>query len=262
MVTTDQVLFGQYAAEIRALDCSRITQPEQIPASLMLRTDGRFSVAYIPFEWVNTSAKLVIVGITPGFTQWKNAISEAQRQLRGGSSDEATLVAAQRSAAFSGPMRANLIALLDYFGLGEWLSLKSCEQLFGASHHLVQMTSMLRHPVFVNGQNYSGNPRIAGQPLLRRLVVGHFAGECRSLRHAVYVPLGPAVADAMDWLASEGIVDASRVLNGMPHPSGANVERIHYMTERKPRSELSSKTDPERLDRAREEIRAKIRALR
>jgi hypothetical protein len=94
------------------------------------------------------------------------------------------------------------------------------------------------------------------------MLLEYFAEEARVLQRAVFLPLGPAVTDAIDWLVSEGRIDGSRVLSGMPHPSGANAERIHYMTGRKPRAQLSSKTEPDTLDRAREDLRAKIRGLR
>lgn len=40
----------------------------QSPSLRMFR-DGEFEVFYSPFEWVNPTAKIVFVGITPGKTQ-------------------------------------------------------------------------------------------------------------------------------------------------------------------------------------------------
>lgn len=45
------------------------------------------------------------------------------------------------------------------------------------------------------------------------------------------------------------------------HPSGANAERIAYFLGRKSRSALSAKTNPDKLDRAREEMIRKVLAL-
>jgi hypothetical protein len=232
-----------------------------IPEELFLHRQGSLAVPYIPFDWVNPGARVVIVGITPGFTQWKNAMAEAQRQLSAGVSVDTVLQRAKDTGAFSGAMRQNLIALLDYFEIQTWLGIRSCSALFSEAADLVQTTSALRHPVFVDGENYNGTPSMTGHPLLQRMLLECFAEETKGLRNAIYVPLGPKVSEAMDWLVARGYLDAKQVLSGLPHPSVANAERIQYMLERKPRANLSLKTDPIKLDRAREELRAKIRQL-
>lgn len=48
--------------------------------------------------------------------------------------------------------------------------------------------------------------------------------------------------------------------NPIPHPSGANAERIAYLLGQKPRDRLSAKTDPTRLDAARASLEAKLKA--
>jgi hypothetical protein len=186
---------------------------------------------------------------------------EAQRKLLLGSSDEVALQCAKRTGAFSGPMRSNLVALLDYFEINGWLGIQSCAALFEDASELAQSTSALRHPVFIDGDNYNGTPGMTGHPMLQRMLLDYFAEEAKILKHAVFVPLGPKVSEAMDWLIARGYLDATQVLSGLPHPSGANAERIQYMLERKPRANLSVKTDPVKLDRAREDLRAKVRAL-
>lgn len=254
-------LFARYANTICDMNLAAIRDAQAIPDSLLLARDGVLSAYYIPFDWVNPHARVVLVGITPGFTQWTNAMHEAQRQIKAGASIDVALREAKRTGAFSGTMRPNLVALLDYFGLNRWLGIRSCDSLFGSSAHLVQTTSSLRHPVFVDGENYNGTPGMTRHPMLRRLLLDHFGQETQALTEAVFVPLGPKVSEALAWLASEGAIDGARVLDGMPHPSGANAERIHYMLGLKGRSQLSAKTDPDKLDRAREILRAKILAL-
>lgn len=63
------LLFPRHRDAIRALDLARIATPADIPASFLLAREGRYSVHYIPFEHVNLRARLVIVGIAPGFVQ-------------------------------------------------------------------------------------------------------------------------------------------------------------------------------------------------
>jgi hypothetical protein len=193
-------LFNRYAAAIEALDLARIKTPSQIPSSFRLGGEGSLSSSYVPFDFVNRDARLVVVGITPGFTQWKNAMREAQIQLRSGATADAALHAAKQTGAFSGAMRPNLIALLDHIGLNGWLGLPSCEALFSSAGHLIQTTSILRHRVFVDGVNYSGAPAMNRTPFLQRQIEEHFAVEAASLRHAVFVPLGPTVSEGLEWL--------------------------------------------------------------
>lgn len=255
------ILFPQFANTIRTLNLGGVKDAASLPDSLQLARDGALSVYYCPFEFVNTEAKVVLVGITPGFTQLRNALQEAQAQLKAGASQEAALREAKRVGAFSGKMRPNLVNLLDHFQVNRWLGLDSCDALFGRAAHLVHTTSALRFPVFVDGANYNGTPSMTKHPLLRRLLLERFAQEASLLKDAVFVPLGPKVSEAMKWLEAEGAIDGAKVLHGMPHPSAANSERIYYMLGKKPRSALSVKTDPDRLDAARAALEGKMASL-
>jgi len=75
------------------------------------------------------------------------------------------------------------------------------------------------------------------------------------------VPLGPKVGLALDWLAQRGVVPAARILHGIPHPSGANAERIAYFLGRKDKSTLSSRTNGAQIDADRLALRARMAAL-
>jgi hypothetical protein len=220
-------------------------------ASLLIAANGALAVYYAPFEFVNDKARLVLVGITPGATQASNALVEARRQLESGADAATVLRRAKQTGAFSGAMRSNLIALLDHIGLPKWLGIDSCAALFGSGAGLVQTASVLTYPTFVGGCNYSGTPDSMATPFLRDMVLAHFVPMTRVLRDAAYVPLGPVPSRVLNSLARDGIVASGRILDGLPHPSGANAERIAYFLGRKPRHGLSSKTDPNRLDEAR-----------
>lgn len=257
-----QTIFHQYSNTIRNLDIDSIKNVQSIPYSLRMEQDGDLSVYYIPFEYVNPLARIVLVGITPGFTQIINAMREAQRQLKSGADDLATLYAAKRTGAFSGSMRPNLVGMLDHLGVNDWLGINSSDELFGSANHLVHTTSALRHPVFLKDENYNGTPNMTKHPMLRRFLLGHFAQEVAMLKDAIYVPLGPKVSEAMSWLVKEGVIDGSRVLDGMPHPSGANAERIAYFLGKKTKNNLSVKTDPVKLDHAKAALIAKMADIR
>lgn len=257
----EQTLLSHYAPAIRTTNFNAVLRATDIPTDFLLDRDGALSAHYIPFDVVNPAAKVVLVGITPGFTQWKNAMVEAQRQLLAGASLEAARIAAKRTGAFSGSMRPNLIHLLGAIGLHRWLNIDSCEALFGSHAALVQTTSILRHPVFVSGENYNGTPSMIKSAFLQKQVLEHFAEEVSQLNNPVYIPLGPKVSEGLRWLASRGVLKADRILDGLPHPSGANAERIAYFLGRKDRGALSAKTNAVQLDAARDALLLRVRNL-
>ncbi|WP_229507917.1 hypothetical protein [Massilia sp. Dwa41.01b] len=169
--------------------------------------------------------------------------------------------AARLAGAFSGAIRPNFVALLDAIGMQRWLGIASCASLFDADAHLVQIGAILRHPIFVDGKNYSGTPGIVKQPFLREQVLRYFAHEARQMPDALYIPMGASVAEGLDWLAREGVIKRDRILHGLPHPSGANAERVAYFLGRKDRAALSVKTNPRQIDAARATLLAQMAAL-
>jgi hypothetical protein len=258
----DAPLFPRYAQAIREADLAAIAAPADIPADFVLAREGRLDACYIPFESVNRSARVVIAGITPGFTQWKNAIGEAQRQLAAGAEPENVLRAARLAGAFSGAIRPNLVALLDEIGVQRWLGIASCASLFGEHAELVHVTGILRHAIFVNGKNYNGSPNMTRTPFLREHLLRYFAHEAAVLPDALYIPMGSSVGEGLDWLAAEGVIKAERILHGLPHPSGANAERVAYFLGRKDKATLSAKTDGDQLDAARASLLARMASLK
>ena len=257
----DKNLFSHYASAIRSLDLNKVTDAMQIPKSFLLGTDGGLSSHYIPFDHVNQSAKVVLVGITPGFTQWKNAMQEAQIQLLNGATLENAHAAAKNVGAFSGAMRPNLVALLDSIGVQKWLKIYSCDSLFTTNSYLVQSTSILSHPIFVNGANYSGAPNMIKTAFLQEQLLKYFAKEAEQLKTALYIPLGPKVSEGLGWLVKQGVLRDEQILNGLPHPSGANAERIAYFLGRKAKEALSIKTNAAQLDAVRTTITARMHLL-
>jgi hypothetical protein len=254
--------FPSFRALVAATDPDLVATPAQIPDAFLLARAGNMSAHYIPFDYVNPAARLVLVGITPGFVQWKNAVREARRQLALGAREDDVLRAAKYTGAFSGAIRPNLVALLDHVGLQRWLGIASCASLFGVDAHLMHVTAVLRHPIFVDWKNYNGAaPNMLTTPLLQAQMLDYFAREAQGLPDAVYVPLGPKVGLALDWLAARGVLPAARILHGIPHPSGANAERIAYFLGRKDKAALSSRTNGAQIDADRLALRARMAAL-
>ena len=256
-----EILFDRYADAIRRLDLAAIATSRDIPEQFLLARDGRYSSHYIPFESVNLGARVVVVGISPGFVQWKNAMREAQRQMALGADRDTLLRAARQAGAFSGAIRPNFVALLDAIGVQRWLGIASCATLFDLDADLVHIGAILRHPLFVDGKNYSGTPAMPRHAFLREETLRWFAHEAAALPDALYLPMGASVSEGLDWLAGQGIVKPERILHGLPHPSGANAERVAYFLGRKERAALSSKTNGAQLDAARQALLVQMEGL-
>ena len=239
-----------YAERFRSviLNTSQIAPRDE---RLLIERHGRFACHYAPFDHLNQGAKIVLLGITPGAQQAGNALAALRTALRGGIDNAQALELAKQTASFSGPMRNNLIAMLDQIGLPAVLGVESCACLFDTRSDLVHFTSALRYPVFVDGKDYSGSPSILATPALREMTRRWLHEEVALLREAFWVPLGKEPAAVLDDCVARGELDAQRVLAGLPHPSGANAERIAYFLGTKKREALSAKTNPELIDAAR-----------
>lgn len=251
-------LFHRYAATIANLPSNFDTE-QPLPASLRITGDARHEIYYAPFDHVNTTAKVVLVGITPGRVQALEAIRTAARCLLHGLGEDEARARAKTAASFAGPMRNNLVNLLDHVGLAQRLGLQSTAELWTTRADLVHFTSALRYPVFEGVKNFSGSGLLRSA-FLREQLETWFASECVVMPQALFVPLGSAAEAACQHLVTLGRLNGRQVLGGLPHPSGANAERIAYFLGRKARGMLSSKTVPEPLDAGRERATAIVAA--
>lgn len=258
-------LLCTYASTICELSPAAIENPQAAGALVMdsLESSGRrVEMVYAPFDHVNSEARIAIVGMTPGRSQAANALRAAQAALRSGRSQELAAAEAKVFASFSGePMRGNLVRMLDLIGVPKLLGVPSAASLWNGRSELVHFTSALRYPVFVDGQNWSGQPDMIGTPKLRQWLETYTGTELSMLPDAVIVPLGPKVAAAMRHLADLGMIKHDHILDGLPHPSGANAERIAYFLGEKPAHLCSAKTNTATLDTAREALCARVSRL-
>ncbi|KQP08303.1 uracil-DNA glycosylase family protein [Methylobacterium sp. Leaf93] len=258
-------LFSTFAPLLRTITTIELEAEIARPQRLLIETGGSpgkmLEVAYAPFDHVNPGADVVIVGLTPGRQQMGNALIAARRSLQNGRTEAEAAEDAKIFASFSGPMRSNLVAMLDSIGLSRSLGIATAGSLWAGDAHRVHFTSILRYPVFVNGANYTGAPSPTMTPLLYTHLMKWFAEEMRALPNAVFIPLGPVAGEAVEMVAAKGGLDRRQVLAGLPHPSGANAERIAFFLGRKRREELSSKVNPEKLLAARAALTDKILGL-
>jgi hypothetical protein len=218
-------LFEKYAP----IFCSP-TPPAVRDERLLIDEQGAIKIYYAPFEYINRDARVVLVGITPGPTQMINANNEARRALMSGKSSPDTMRSAKDTAAFSGePMRGNLIRQLNHWGVERWLGVTDAAAMFSTDRQLVQTTSLLRYPVFVNDKDYRGAPDMMKHPLLKKHLLDYFVSEVIELNNAVFLGLGPMVQNILDRLTISGIIEKDRIIGGMLHPSGNNTYRVNYL---------------------------------
>lgn len=217
---------------------------------------------YAPFDTINPHAKIVLVGIAPGQLQWRNAVTACKDALQQGYSDSEALSIAKATGAFSGPLRQNLIKILDHVGLHEKLRIATTAELFLQQQHLVQHSSLLRQCILNNGKNYTGtSPNMLRNAFLRQHVEHYFIPQIQNLPDALYIPLGQSVIEVLHYLSSLGYLNRNQILDGFPHPSGANAERIQYFLNLKTKDQLSNKTNPEKIDQAKQQLIEKLERL-
>ena len=99
------------------------------------------------------------------------------------------------------------------------------------------------------------------KPKLREWLEAYAGTGLSMLPGAAIVPLGAKVAAAMRHLADLGRVKSEQVLDGLPHPSGANAERIAYFLGENPAPLCSAKTNTATLDTAREALCVRVNRL-
>ncbi|MGM0840252.1 MAG: hypothetical protein ACQEWE_05975 [Bacillota bacterium] len=227
--------FNQFKNKIHSLS-EPITNESLMNETFLLEKDlkKKLEIYYAPFEHLNEQAKVVIVGITPGLHQMKKSFETIWNLKEKDLTDEEVLHEVKKNSSFEGPMRKNLINMLDNLNLHNHLGISSTSELFESSSHLVQTTSVLPYPVFYNGKNYSGStPNIVKTEFLREYILQSFPKEMEHMNNPLIVPLGVNVSKALSYLAEEGLIDSTSILNGFPHPSGGNGHRHRQFAENK-----------------------------
>lgn len=181
---------SQFRNVLLAASETAIRADTSLGGKLRLGQNGRISVDYAPFEYIEPNARLVIVGITPGAQQARNALCEARRLLLAGQNEAQAIKAAKTFASFSGPMRSNLVAMLDYVGVPALLNINSTAELWSHRSDLVHFTSALRYPVYLDSKNYSGTPSMTAVQILSSMLEKFLSEEAKALPNALWVPFG------------------------------------------------------------------------
>jgi hypothetical protein len=216
----------------------KYTKYEILIEDFLLEKEKDIEIYYSPHnEYMNSKARIFIVGITPGFQQMSTAISVARREMENSDNIKEIQYKCKQAARFSGSLRNNLISMLDEVELNKYLRIDSCNELFGSKDYLLHTVSLIPYAVFIKGQNYSGHtPKLVKSEVLMKYIYGNFVDELKKLddlRSVLIVPLGRAVEDVLYKLSEINIISETQILKGFPHPSGANVNRIIQLKENK-----------------------------
>jgi hypothetical protein len=257
---TQHEQFSDFASTIQSHTLEQLYQQDQ----LKIGQSGQLSSYYAPFEAINPMAQVIFVGICPGKAQWQHAIEVAKTGLENNIPSAVLLKQIKSESAFRGPMRRNIVHMLDYVGLHHKLGIESSQSLFEQDQQRVHMTSVLRHCILHKGQNYNGStPNMLKNEFLQQHIQNFFIPEIQQLPPtAAYIPMGLSVAQVLYHLASLGYLKDSQILAGFPHPSGANSERIQYFLEQKTALQLSKNTNPQKIDLDKANLLHKIKDLK
>lgn len=232
---------------------------------LVLGVNDRYRLQYIPFEHINRTAHLVIVGITPGPNQLELAYRETQRLLEAEKAEEELLVEVKKIGAFGGPaMRPNLLKMLRHFRFEKFLGIDDVESLWSDNAHMLHSTSVVPHAAFKAERMFAGGfDEVMDSPLLRECFEDCFVTSVREMRDdALFIGLGPCPRDALEWCIRNGHVRKEQVLGAFCHPSTSGGTKTRYYlreiswTDLHPRDPIRSQC--EWLDRAYEEMRASM----
>jgi len=225
-------LWHKMLPALRRLPRGPLGRNHLLTEDFKLADEGRLSVYWVPFEALNVQARVVICGLTPGYSQMHEGFTAAREAVSAGWARSKTLAHVYKRAAFAGAMRTNLVWMLDEIGAAAVLGITSTAALFDEADELVHATSALRYPVFVQGKNYrGGNPKVRQSPLLSTYVLNTLGPELAAVPNGLIIPLGKAAGECMQMLVETEQVDGARCLFGFPHPSGGNGHRVRQFRE-------------------------------
>lgn len=229
-------LFEKYSDLIGKLPDSLSDTSSPVPGlKLWENSDKKLECFYAPFEHVNKAAKIVLIGITPGYTQMNRALVAASQAIRAKTDVDLAISEVKKEGSFSGTMRGKLTSTLDKIGCQNRLGIGCSGELWGVNNHLVNFCSLLKYPVFRNGKSYNGKLKLMKVPELKSMLVDEFAKDLQSIpESAELIPLGEFVAGVISELDAQRLIPQKikrfegRIV-ALPHPSGANAESISLL---------------------------------
>jgi hypothetical protein len=216
--------FGAFAPILRKSGVGAVRRPET-----RLASEPPYEIFYVPFEYVNPQARLVIVGITPGMNQLQMAYHEAQRLLQLGMSTAGILEAVKAVAAFGGEaMRPNLLRMLRHFDFATILGIRDEADLWSTSAGLLHCTSVVPNAAFKCSKMFSGGfDEVLRVDALREQFKANFVVSLDELNSdALYVALGKTPFDALLQCVKLGVIGEQQLLGAFAHPSRSGGSQV------------------------------------
>ena len=205
---------SKYLKKIKSL--KKISTSNLISSKFLIAKRDYIKIYYAPFDYINSKAKIIIVGITPGFQQ----MLQSFQVINEGKS----LKEVKNLSSFKGSMRTSLIKYLDELEVNKKLKIKSCESLFNKDSKYLHTTSLVKYPVFDKVKNYSG-ANILKKKILLNFIEENFLKELKTLKKAIIIPLCNTVSSTIEYLNNKYDLKLACFLEGFPHPSGANARK-------------------------------------
>ena len=203
----------------------------------LLASEGRHHAYFVPIGAVpDANNRIVVVGLTPGFTQVQRAARlYATTDAATREDDKAFSGLLKSDVAFGGSMRTNLCTMFDELGLHTIFGVPASNDFFAPDSSLIATTSALVYPVFQGPSliNFPGAFDLAKSILFREMIEALLAPRLIEAPHALIVPLGKSAGTAIRHLVAQHRLDERRVLWDFPHPSGANGHRRQLFRENK-----------------------------
>jgi len=211
-----------YLNQIKCL--KYVNKQSIVHKKFLINKDKKIKIYYAPFDYINSKAKIMIVGITPGLQQMLQSYEVINK---GGS-----LKKVKDLSSFKGSMRTGLIKYLDELKINKILKIKTSESLFDKHSKYLHTTSLVKYPVFDKGKNYSG-ANIQKKEILMNFIEQNFLKELKQLKKTIIVPLGNTVSSTIEYLDNKYNLNLTCFLKGFPHPSGANARKNIQFRENK-----------------------------
>ncbi|MXN90930.1 hypothetical protein GR160_06785 [Flavobacterium sp. Sd200] len=189
-------------------------------------TEKNIEIFYAPFDYINPNAKIIIVGITPGWSQMEKSYRTAITSFSINQNWEEATKEVKKQASFAGSMRNNLITMLDELELNNKLNILSTSQLFDEQNSILHTTSIIKYPTFNKGKNYTGRtPLPLRTEILKNFIESNFLPEINNFENKLVIPLGTCVSKVLTKLNEDNLLNSNIYLNHFPHPSGSNGHR-------------------------------------
>ncbi|WP_176714989.1 uracil-DNA glycosylase family protein [Tenacibaculum soleae] len=217
----------KYEKEIRNENLKdSYTKEDLMKEKYLVSKEGKIEIYYAPFDYINLDASIIIVGITPGWSQMEKSFKTIIKEMKVNNDFSLALKKVKSECSFAGSMRNNLIKMLDKLELEKKLNIKSTSELFEIENSFLHSTSIIKYPVFNNGKNYTGStPSPLKSEILWKQIEKLFIPEISEFKGKLIIPLGKSVSEILLKIQSENKLNGNFILNGFPHPSGANGHR-------------------------------------